>query len=236
MWRHWLVTEDSLRNETMRRYIPGSLSYVESMSITVVCRLCTNTVWPKYIFNLDVRNLNMKREQTRGNGQFGKLQFEMSMSQLVGGNWTKQDKQKYEYKDPVCFDILALHPPKFPGIFLHSKLILLWNKKLPLFHCSFWHFYSRRDRGGVWESAPQRLLWSISFLQSRLSFFNFSVSTCLLHLSPSGCWRLFSKDGCFAVFPNSFLHKEPRNSLNLIISPLVLYFCSISKSDFCKMQ
>lgn len=157
------------------------------------------------------------------------------MLQLVGGNKTKRDKQKYEYKDTVYFYILALYPPKFPGIFINSKLIPLWNKKLLHFHCSFWHFYSRTDRGGVWESEPQQLLWS-SFLQSRLSFSNFYVSTCLLHLSPSGCWLLFSKDGCFAFLPNFFLHKEPRNSLKLIISPLVLYFCSISKSDFYKMK
>lgn len=46
------------------------------------------------------------------------------MLQLVGGNQTKQNKEKYQDKDTVYFEMLALYPPKLPGIFINSKLIL----------------------------------------------------------------------------------------------------------------
>lgn len=49
---------------------------------------------------------------------------------------------------------------------------------------------SQADRKGVQQSDLQWLLWSMRFL-SCLSFLKSYVSTCILYLSPSGCWLIF---------------------------------------------
>lgn len=96
MWLQWLVREDSLRNKTTQWYMPGSLPYVDSMYINVVCRLCTNIVWPKFIFNLNVCKLNMK-----GNGPREIVRLGNCGLRCRCYNWVEKSRQKGMNKNMI---------------------------------------------------------------------------------------------------------------------------------------